>query len=282
MSSTMEKYRRVLDESPALVRSGKRNAEQNRFAVYLYFADRATAEGVPFTREYLDTAWERPNAESTFGMFTQLLKEYNYLDDDGFRTDKPIPRAWNLRGSDMDQLPPVTAYNPKAYKKEQPEPEPEPEPVESIIEAESAPKATPTLDLYTVNKGLIIHEGGGWTFDFIPDDPERYYKIIDARWVDYYWWYIGGHRFAFVIDDEGRLKDRKPTVTGPNADPLIVGTAIVFGVTGSGDGLDFRSLTDAEKSLLVESSARRADDGAIVLTNVTMREFTPWTLEGSE
>ena len=129
-------------------------------------------------------------------------------------------------------------------------------------------------------KGLLITEDGNWNYGEYIDDLENFHALIDCETVDMKFWWIGGHRFAFVLDDEGRLKSREPTVFGPNADPVFVGSVLVFGVRRTDDGLDFASLTDSEIDMLETCSAVYAVGAhRKVLTNVTMREFTPWTLE---
>lgn len=132
------------------------------------------------------------------------------------------------------------------------------------------------------HRALIINEAGSIQYRDVLDELDMFRELIGCEVIDIRLWWIGSHRFGFVIDDDGRLKKRKPTVFGPNADPVFVGTVLVFGLKASEDGTDFCSLTEQEEKLLENCMATFAIDDRTVLTNVTQREFAPWTLEGSE
>ena len=282
---TYDRYRQVLTEIPEINRTGRKSAEQNRFAIYLLFAEKAKADGETFSRPYLEAQWQRPVAESTFGIMCAMLREFYWLDDSNQRTDKPIPRKWDLRGLDVSELPPVTAYRPKPapveeapHCEEVQQAEEEEESAEEITEEALTERTASGKPVYTA---LVIREDAkDYSFEPVTDDFDIIKEIIGCNWCEICWWWIGSHRFAVVIDDQGRLSNRKPTVLGPNADTLAVGTAVIFGVQGRGSDMDFTSLTPEEMDMLETCMARMAMDGRTVLTNMTMREFAPWTLQG--
>lgn len=95
---------------------------------------------------------------------------------------------------------------------------------------------------------------------------DDYYKVIGCDCIDITILAIDGHLFNVVVDDEGLLKGGAvPSVYSLNGEPLLVNTAIVFGVE---EDCELRSLTIEEVLLLSDrtyEAANQNDDRFIVL-----------------
>lgn len=76
------------------------------------------------------------------------------------------------------------------------------------------------------------------------DTLDNIYKILDVETIDVACLKVEGHRYDFVVDDEGLFKnDAIPSVLDGAGNVLLVGNVLV--VNSNDDG-DFVSLTDEE------------------------------------
>ena len=101
-------------------------------------------------------------------------------------------------------------------------------------------------------KAMYIKEGSeAVEIMEIDDELATYYELTGCDCVDMPMRTVGGHRLAFVCDDEGLLKDRLPTAADAKGRVMLVGSLVIVGR----DELDpeFRSLTDEEVKAVMDN-----------------------------
>lgn len=106
----------------------------------------------------------------------------------------------------------------------------------------------------------------------VPDTPEGLQEATGSELVDVVVRYVRGVPYNFVIDDEGLLRQRRPSVSGPGLRILLVGTVLVLGMADDGE---LRSLT-AEERTEVQKHIRavRTVDGNVQW--MLMDVYEPW------
>lgn len=86
----------------------------------------------------------------------------------------------------------------------------------------------------------------------VPDTAEGLQQATGSDTVDIVVRHLEGVPLNIVVDDEGLLRQRRPSVSGPGLRILLVGTVLVLGMRDDGE---LRSLT-AEERLIVQRHVR--------------------------
>ena len=82
-------------------------------------------------------------------------------------------------------------------------------------------------------------------------DLQEVYDLLDCDCIDMAYRYVGGRRFAFIVDDEGLLKDSpRISAVDVHGEPALVGNLLIAGIAGH----ELRSLTDEEVGVLRENT----------------------------
>ena len=108
----------------------------------------------------------------------------------------------------------------------------------------------------------------------VPDTPEGLQQATGSDTVDVVVRYLEGVPFNIVIDDEGLLRNRKPSAANGDLRVLLVGTLLVLGVREDGE---FRSLTSEEREIVQRHTrAVRTIEGNVQWMLMGLRE--PWEM----
>lgn len=126
-------------------------------------------------------------------------------------------------------------------------------------------------------KGLLVGIGEPRPIE-IEDDLEEFYKLLNCRYIDIQERFIGKTCYDFVIDDEGRLDERKicgVSIPAEGYQETICGPFLIFRGPEEGDGKE-HSLT---KEDLYEIGAHIAPPQSFLkLEEGTRDAFADWVL----
>jgi len=106
---------------------------------------------------------------------------------------------------------------------------------------------------------MLVKETGGYEQIGIKDELEVYYDLIQCDTIDLVTRTVGGQAYAFVVDDDGRLFNRMPTVIADDGEVLLVGNVVIL----RRDGSELASLTEGDVENIVHHMVRVSENGRL-------------------
>lgn len=119
-----------------------------------------------------------------------------------------------------------------------------------------------------MTKGLLFKEGSKNRPEIIDyaDDLTEFERIIGTDYIDVIKRYIHDTEIYIIVDDCGKLKDRRLTAYGQEE---LVGTLIICDINPITE--DWTDLTDEKITTIMENLGRIVDTNEIILNNLRFR-----------